>query len=110
MPLSPESRAKFDVKKAADWFKTMEGFPYGYHNFLFGWIDTEKDNYPPLLDMDFVAMVFSILEKIDKPLVVKFLNEALNKRLGTEGLTLAEITIEASKRGISFVRLYKFLW
>ena len=87
----------------------MEGFPYGYHNFLFGWIDTEKDNFPPLLDNDFVAMVFSILEKIDKPLVVQFLNEALNKRLGTEGLNIAEISIEASKRGITFVIFISFI-
>lgn len=75
----------------------MEGYPYGYHNFLFGWIDTVKDNYPDGLDIDFAMNVFSILEKIDKPLVVKFVGEALNKRLGTEGLSVGELAIEASR-------------
>jgi hypothetical protein len=40
LPLSPESRAKFNVTAAVEWFKSVEGMPYGYHNFLFGWIDT----------------------------------------------------------------------
>jgi len=25
---------------------TVEGLNYGYHNMLWGWIDTIKDNYP----------------------------------------------------------------
>jgi len=33
-------RARFNVTAAAEWFKKMEGYPYGYHNFLFGWFDT----------------------------------------------------------------------
>jgi len=44
----------------------MEGFPYGYHNFLFGWVDTPRDNFPSLLDPDFAVVVFSLLEKIIK--------------------------------------------
>jgi hypothetical protein len=105
--LSDESRAKFDSKKALEWFESVEGLPYGYHNFLFGWIDTEKDNFPPILDADFVGMVFSILEKLDKPVVVKFLTEALNKRLGTKDLSISDIAIEASKRAITFVIIIK---
>ena len=42
----------------------MEGFPYGYHNFLFGWIDTLYENYPPLLDSNFVVLLFSYLERV----------------------------------------------
>lgn len=66
----------------------MEGLPYGYHNFLFGWIDTLKDNYPPVLDIDFAYIIFSILEKIVPDVATKFIGEALNKRLGTVGLSL----------------------
>jgi len=37
--MKEEIRAKFDLEKAAAWFKTVEGLPYGYHNFLFGFLD-----------------------------------------------------------------------
>jgi len=40
MPLSPAAKAKFNEKAAQDFFFETEGVPYGYHNFLFGWIDT----------------------------------------------------------------------
>jgi len=49
MPLSPAAKAKFNEKAAQDFFFATEGLPYGYHNFLFGWIDTVEDNLPPLL-------------------------------------------------------------
>ena len=32
---------------AYEWFKTVEGLPFGYHNFLFGWVDTPDKSYPP---------------------------------------------------------------
>lgn len=102
LPLSAESRAKFDVKKAEAWFKTMEGFPYGYHNFVFGWVDTARDNFPPLLDPEFVVVVFSILERIIPPTITKFLTEALNQRLGTKGLNIPQVTIELSNRGLTW--------
>ena len=61
LPLSEESRERFDLKKAEEFFKEMEGLPYGYHNFLFGWIDTPKDNYPPVLDPELILPLFSYL-------------------------------------------------
>jgi len=62
--MNAATRAKFDVEKAVAWFKTMENFPYGYHNFIYGWIDTPKDNYPTLIDADVAILLFSFLEKI----------------------------------------------
>jgi hypothetical protein len=44
----------------------MEGLPYGYHNFLFGWIDTPYDNLPPLLPPGLIPIAFSLLEGIAK--------------------------------------------
>lgn len=32
-------RAKLDITKAAEFFRSVEGMPYGYHNFVFGWLD-----------------------------------------------------------------------
>jgi hypothetical protein len=36
----------------------MEGYPYGYHNFLFSWIDTPSDNYPDLMPYMLMPVVF----------------------------------------------------
>lgn len=63
MPLSPEARAKFDAESAYKFLVETEGLPYGSHNFLFGWIDTPNDNWPPLLPKGFTPIALSILEK-----------------------------------------------
>ena len=34
----------FDVNKSNEWFKEVEGLPYGYHNFLSCWINTVDKN------------------------------------------------------------------
>lgn len=41
----------------------MEGMPYGYHNFIFGWIDTAYGNYPTLLSAELATYIFSFIEK-----------------------------------------------
>merc|ERR1711990_794694 len=43
MPLAPEYRAKFNQ---------TEGLPYGYHNFLYSWVDTPEKNWPLILPKD----------------------------------------------------------
>jgi hypothetical protein len=65
MPLSAEARAKFNETAAIEFFKMTEGLPYGYHNFLFGWIDTPEDNLPPLMPPGLVPIVLSIFEDFD---------------------------------------------
>ena len=97
MPLSPEARAKFDEQAAIKFFLEAEGLPYGYHNFLFGWIDTPSDNFPPLLPKGFVPVVFSILEHVLPSTVDIFFSQAINKRLGTKGLSIPQQSVEAAK-------------
>ena len=75
-------RAKFNEKAAQEFFFQTEGLPYGYHNFLYGWIDTAKDNWPPILPNELVPVVFSVLEKIVPATAYNFFTEALNFRLG----------------------------
>ena len=103
--LSPEARAKFDEKKANDFFFQTEGLPYGYHNFLYGWIDSANDNWPPLLAREFVPVMFKIVEDIKPTLAYNFFTEALNKRLGVDGKTISEIAELAAGKsmGISDV-------
>jgi len=100
MPLSAESRAKLDETKMQQWFRTVEGLPYGYHNFLYGWVDTPQDNWPKVLGKDLVPTVFALLERFDKNTTDIFFSAAVNKHLGTEGLGISALAHEAGKRGL----------
>ena len=46
---------------------------------------------PKLLPKDLVPIAFSMIEKFDKNLTDTFYTAALNKHLGTEGLSIAGI-------------------
>lgn len=41
LQLDEENQKKFNEKQAIEFFKKMEGKPYGFETFMFGWIDTE---------------------------------------------------------------------
>ena len=101
LPLSDEMRQKFNVTAATEYFYKTQGLPYGYHNFLYGWIDTPHDNWPMVLPQELVPIAFSIIERIDKNLTDTFFTEALNFHLGTEGLNITEIAVEAGKRNMT---------
>jgi len=101
LPLSADARANFDEKAATEWFLSVEGLPYGYHNFLYGWIDTPHRNWPPLLADEFAPVMFSIVEKLSPSTAHNFFTEALEKRLDVEGpKTIAEIASIAASKGL----------
>lgn len=83
MRLKDEWNAKFDEKKAWDWFHQTNGMPYGYRNFVFSFLDTINQNLPPLLDIEFIYMLSKIVAgvapEINSDILLK---EALNQRLG----------------------------
>lgn len=106
LPLRDDIRAKFNNTAAVEWFKKVEGQPYGYHNFIFGWIDTAKESFPELLDLDFLYVVFSIIEHIVPEAATSIMGEALNMRLGTKGLKLDEIANEAHSRNLTIGELF----
>lgn len=64
MPLTAEKRAQFNEKAANDFFYKTGGLPYGYHNFLYGWVDTANDNWPPLLPKELVPVAFKLYEDL----------------------------------------------
>ncbi|KAK9072277.1 hypothetical protein SSX86_008710 [Deinandra increscens subsp. villosa] len=105
LPLHPELRAKFNETAAWEYAKSMIGKPYGYHNLIFSWIDTVDGNYPPPLDAHLVASVMTVWNQLQPAYAANIWNEALNKRLGTEGLDLPEILVEVERRGSSFAKL-----
>ena len=98
--LSAESRAKFDEKKAQDFYFDTVGLPYGYHNFLYGWVDSAEDNWPPLLAKQFVPVMFTLIEKVDPSLAYNFFTEALNKRLGVDGQDIDSIAKLAAEQNM----------
>ena len=103
LPLREEYRQKIDVDKANKWFKeTVEGLPYGYHNFVFSFIDTKDRNFPWVTTNDFAELFFSIISKVYTPFTDLIITEALNLRLGTEGLTFQQAVAEFARRGKAF--------
>ncbi|KAM0984041.1 hypothetical protein ACFX2I_011436 [Malus domestica] len=105
LPLHPELRAKFNSTAAWEYARSMSGKPYGYHNMIFSWIDTMADNFPPPLDTHLVVSVMSMWTRIQPAYAANMWNEALNKRLGTEGLDLYEILAEVESREMAFDHL-----
>lgn len=98
MPLSPEARAKFNETAAIEFFKSTEGLPYGYHNFLFGWFDTVTNNLPPIVPPGLLPIVLSLYEDLDPKSIDILFAQALNKRLGTTGLNVKQIAAVAAQR------------
>jgi hypothetical protein len=98
LPLRDDLRASFNATASYEWFKTVEGLPYGMHNFLFGWIDTVQDNYPSLMTSELLVCAFGVLEKVIPKSIQSIFGEAMNIRLGTKDLNMAEITAEAAAR------------
>ncbi|PQQ16740.1 uncharacterized protein Pyn_25491 [Prunus yedoensis var. nudiflora] len=105
LPLHPDIRAKFSETAAWKYARSMEGHSFGYHNVIFSWIDTVKDNYPPPVDAHVVASVMTVWNNIEPTYAANMWNEALNKRLGTQNLSLPDILVEVEKRGSSFDEL-----
>ena len=99
--LSAETRAKFDEKKAQDFVNDTLGLPYGYHNFLFGVVDTANDNFPPLIPREFFPIVFKIVEDIKPILASNMFTEALNFRLNVTDKDISEIAELAAQQSMS---------
>jgi len=110
LPLSPQYQQMFDEKKAAQWFSTVEGLPYGFHNMLFTWVDTPEDNYPAPLTSELAMLVFTFMDYIvenilDDPFTLNMISQALNHRLNTTGLSVSDAYAFAGSKGISFTDL-----
>ncbi|MCO5577742.1 hypothetical protein L7F22_031574 [Adiantum nelumboides] len=105
LPLHPDMRARFNASAAFAFARQMKGKPYGYHNMIFSWIDTAIDNYPPPLDAHVVMSLMTMWTRVQPAYAANMWNEALNKRLGTEGLDLPSVLMASEEMGISFDEL-----
>jgi len=64
-PLRPDLQAKFNETSALEFFGSVEGHPYGFGNFIFGWIDTPNKNFPPPVNEQLIAVVFALFDRLD---------------------------------------------
>jgi hypothetical protein len=69
---------------------------------LFGWIDTPKDNYPSLLDPNFVLAAFSWLERLYEYPINRIITQGLNKRLGVTNRKMSELAVIMASKGLTF--------
>jgi len=106
LPMREDIRKKFNTTAALEWFYKVEGLPYGYHNFLFAGLDTESENLPPLLDLNFTAAGFNLLSKIIPTGIRMIWDEAINVRLGTKGLKVYEQYQEMLKRNLTYGKVW----
>ena len=105
LPLRDEYRNKLNADKAWAWFENeMEGLPYGYHNFVFSWIDTEKDSFPFITTNEFEELFFSLLSKFYPAGFDLLAREGLNFRLNTTNLNFQQIITEAARKGLKHRR------
>lgn len=100
-PLTEEKAAAFNEEAAREFFFQMEGTVYGYHNFMFSWLDTAEDNWPPIVPQHLVPIVLSMIELKDKKMTDVIFADALNKRLGVTGLNITELAALAADQQMS---------
>jgi hypothetical protein len=88
VPLNAQASAMFNETAAQNLFYELEGTPYGYHNFLFGWVDTPNDNFPCVapdytncLTLPAVYVVAGLVDRISKPIADEMYNQALTHRV-----------------------------
>lgn len=49
---------------ARSWFNTVQGMPYGWHNFMFTFLDTEWNNLPRPATPDLFEYLIGVLERL----------------------------------------------
>mmetsp|Transcript_31101 Transcript_31101/g.28300 ORF Transcript_31101/g.28300 Transcript_31101/m.28300 type:complete len:376 (+) Transcript_31101:533-1660(+) len=105
MPIRQDLRDKFDAEATLEWFNSVEGMPYGFENFLYGWIDTPNDNTPKILDPNWLPALFPIVEKVSSKGGILFA-PAMNKRVGTEGLDIYQIAEILAQKNMTWGDLF----
>jgi len=108
-PLTTDAAARFNATAAWAAFNEWQGLDYGYHNLLFGWIDTPTDNYPCLppdytqcLQWQHVEVLVGLADRLAPPVASLLFNQALAHRVnGPADMRAAEILYAAYQQGIS---------
>eukprot|EP00927_Polykrikos_kofoidii_P050599 TRINITY_DN44490_c0_g1_i1.p1 TRINITY_DN44490_c0_g1~~TRINITY_DN44490_c0_g1_i1.p1 ORF type:complete len:666 (-),score=95.04 TRINITY_DN44490_c0_g1_i1:195-2192(-) len=113
-PLAPKYRGLFNADSANAFFHANDGLDYGYQALFWGWIDTERHNYPCLPPWggpvnDRVCLEWEHLE-ILAPLIVRIIPSVQKEFVpawnlhvtgsAASGLSLTEIYRAATEKGL----------
>lgn len=101
VPLKANLRARFDEKAVYEEFKAYEGLPYGFHNFISGWIDTARNNFPDKISAEFIELALKMIEDYMPDSFKSLVGEGTNKRLGVIDFNLQQLSVEAAKQGLT---------
>lgn len=105
VPLSDAARAALNTTAAADFVFNNLGYPYGYHNFIATFFDTPDQNLPWPASWQFIELAFNLIQSVDRNLTDQLASMALNMRLGTTGLDLAQLADAAAAKNMTFAQL-----
>lgn len=94
LSLTEKARAKFNETAAKEFFYRTEGLPYGFHNFLYGWVDSEI--MAPLIPHGAMSHAFTLFEKFMPWVSEIFISQSLNKRMNTTRLGMRDVVIQAA--------------
>jgi len=106
LPLSLEVASKFNTTAAIEFFNSVEGLPYGFHNQFTGWMDTHNHNFPGNLTAELAILLMPfgewlLQQELALGQTFDFLRQGFNKRLGTSGLSIVDAYMYAGKKGLS---------
>lgn len=105
--LSDQNRAKFNPTKAWQWFRSIENLEYGIRNFAFTLMDDPVHNFDAIKSIDSAILMFNFLDMAIKGTRDVLITEALNMRLGTQGLSFTDVLYEMSRRGTNLIDVMK---
>jgi hypothetical protein len=116
VPLDSAHAQLFNADDALAFFNKIEGMPYGYHNFFFGWIDTPEDNFPCMppnydecLTNELLYIGAGLFDRLDQFIANRMWNQALCQRLGIKwgvmNETLAILQYAWEQKQVTFADL-----
>lgn len=95
---SEATQAAFDSQAAQAFIEKSTGLPYGYHNFLWGFVDTPSGNLPYPATWELLEVVFGVVSGFDSAIAKKMWEYAFNFHIGTQGLNTPQVALHAWKQ------------
>jgi hypothetical protein len=105
VPLKASARAKFNETAVYEEFKAYEGLPYGFHNFIFGWLDTGRNNFPDKISAEFMELALKMLEDYMPDAFRSLVGQGTNRRLGVSNFNVPQLSVEAAKQGLTLTEV-----
>jgi len=94
--LSDEYQQRFNDHKANEFFKSVQGLPYGYHTFIYEWIDADIGNLPwKPTEPEIASLLFDLMDNFisntSKLSVFSLILQGLSKRLNNNFYSMDDL-------------------